>query len=246
LSRIRPGGRFPSFFNDLKDPRQQGTVAYPLDEILLLCLVAVLAGAESFVDIALFGAKKRALLPRFRPFKDGTPAHDHLGDILSVLEPDQYQSALKVDPLSASKICMPKHIMGRQISRKPGHGVIFFTRFPSITPRSLPTITAANANCGRPIPTAMSPAGSAPACDPTCSPEAVPSSGPPLGRACTSIRPSKSPCRANLTSHRVEQIPEIFAGARSARITEPASRVRIAFAAACPEAELFASLSRCA
>jgi hypothetical protein len=31
----------------------------------------------------------------------------------------------------------------------------------------------------------------------------------------------------------------------AARITETASRVRIAFAAACPEAALFASLARC-
>ena len=49
---------FLSYFKDLKDPRQQGKVTYPLDEILLLCLLAVLAGAETFVDIALFGCKK--------------------------------------------------------------------------------------------------------------------------------------------------------------------------------------------
>src|SRR4051812_40221830 len=30
-------------------------------------------GAETFVDIARFGAKKLALLRRFRPFRDGTP-----------------------------------------------------------------------------------------------------------------------------------------------------------------------------
>src|SRR3954462_4220984 len=77
---------FLSYFKDLKDSRQQGKVTYPLEEILLLCLLAVLAGAETFVDIALFVCKKRDLLPRFRPFKDGTPAHDHLGDILAVLE----------------------------------------------------------------------------------------------------------------------------------------------------------------
>ena len=35
---------------------------YPLDEVLLLCLLAVLAGAETFVDIALFGEKKLDLL----------------------------------------------------------------------------------------------------------------------------------------------------------------------------------------
>jgi DDE_Tnp_1-associated len=61
-------------------------VTYPLDEILLLCLLAVLAGAETFVDIALFGSKKLDLLRRFRPFKDGTQAHDHLGDILAGLD----------------------------------------------------------------------------------------------------------------------------------------------------------------
>jgi predicted transposase YbfD/YdcC len=83
---------FLSHFKGLKDPRQQGEVTHPLDEILLLCLLAVLAGAESVVDIALFGCKKRELLRRFRPFKDGTPAHHHLGDILAVLDAEQFQS----------------------------------------------------------------------------------------------------------------------------------------------------------
>lgn len=82
---------FLRYFKDLQDPRQQGKIAYPLDEILLLCLLAVLAGAECFTEIALFGTKKLALLRRFRPFKDGTPAHDHLGDILATLDAEQFQ-----------------------------------------------------------------------------------------------------------------------------------------------------------
>src|SRR5208337_3487949 len=82
---------FLSYFNDLQDPRQPGKVTYPLDEILLLCLLAVLAGAESFTEIALFGVKKLEFLRRFRPFKDGTPAHDHLGDILAVPDAEQFQ-----------------------------------------------------------------------------------------------------------------------------------------------------------
>ena len=82
---------FLSHFRDLKDPRQQAKVAYPLEEILLLCLLAVLAGAQTITDIALFGRKKLDLLRRFRPFAHGTPAHDHLGDILAVLDPEQFQ-----------------------------------------------------------------------------------------------------------------------------------------------------------
>jgi hypothetical protein len=82
---------FLSFFKDLHDPRQRGKVCYKLEEILLLCLLAVLAGAETITDIALFGVKKRDLLRRFRPFRDGTPTHDHLGDILAALDGEQFQ-----------------------------------------------------------------------------------------------------------------------------------------------------------
>jgi hypothetical protein len=82
---------FLRFFKDLEDPRQQSKVTYPLDEILLLCLLVVLAGAAAVIDIALFGCKKRDLLRRLRPFKDGTPAHDHLGDIPVVLDAEQFR-----------------------------------------------------------------------------------------------------------------------------------------------------------
>jgi predicted transposase YbfD/YdcC len=85
----------PRFFwiisNDLPDPRQCGKVYYTLDEVLLLCLLAVLAGAETVTDIARFGRKKLDLLRRFRPFVHGTPSHDHLGDILAMLNPEKFQ-----------------------------------------------------------------------------------------------------------------------------------------------------------
>src|SRR5674476_324695 len=61
---------FLDHFRELPDPRQRGKVLYPLDEILLLCLLAVLAGAETFVDFALFSQMKREFLRRFRPFGD--------------------------------------------------------------------------------------------------------------------------------------------------------------------------------
>jgi predicted transposase YbfD/YdcC len=82
---------FLDYFKDLPDPRQRGKVIYPLDEVLLFCLLAVLGGAETFVDIARFGEKKIALLRRFRPFRDGTPSHDHLGDIFATLDAAQFQ-----------------------------------------------------------------------------------------------------------------------------------------------------------
>ncbi|MGZ9093115.1 MAG: ISAs1 family transposase [Rhodoplanes sp.] len=82
---------FLDHFETLADPRQRGKVVYGLDEVLLLCLLAVLAGAESIVDIARFGEKKLALLRRFRPFAWGTPSHDQLGTILATLDAVAFQ-----------------------------------------------------------------------------------------------------------------------------------------------------------
>jgi len=82
---------FLKHFSSLLDHRQAGKVTYPLDEVLLLSLLAVLAGADTFVDIARFGTKKLDLLRRFRPFGDGTPSHDHLGDIFATLDADHFQ-----------------------------------------------------------------------------------------------------------------------------------------------------------
>ena len=88
-------------FEDMDDPRQPGKVWYPLDEVLLLCLVAVLAGAESWVEIAEFGKKKTGLLRRFRPFAKGTPSHDQLGDLFAALDAEQFQTCF-IDWTSAA------------------------------------------------------------------------------------------------------------------------------------------------
>lgn len=82
---------FLFFFKEMPDHRQPGKIIYPLDEILLLCLLAVLAGAETFTDIARFGEKKLPLLRRFRAYTNGTPAHDHLGDIFAMLDADAFR-----------------------------------------------------------------------------------------------------------------------------------------------------------
>ena len=82
---------FLESFEALDDPRQRAKVLYPLDEILLLVLLGVVAGCECWVEIARFGEKKLDLLRRFRPFTDGTPSHDQLGDIFASLDAEQFQ-----------------------------------------------------------------------------------------------------------------------------------------------------------
>jgi hypothetical protein len=125
---------FLCHFNDLLDPRQRGKVTYPLAEVLLLALLGGLAGADSFVEIARFGDKKLDLLRRFRPFRDGTPSHDHLGDIFATLDAEHFQrcfvawvgsvtrapaGVIAIDGLTSHRSIPPKE---RQQGRDP-HGL---------------------------------------------------------------------------------------------------------------------------
>lgn len=82
---------FLDYFKALPDPRQQAKVIYRFDELLLVSLLAVLAGAEGFTDIARFGEKKLGLLRRFLPFANGVPAHDRLGEVFAALDAEAFR-----------------------------------------------------------------------------------------------------------------------------------------------------------
>ena len=120
---------FLECFVGFPDPRQRGKVTYPLAEVLLLCLLAVLAGAEGFVDIARFGKKKIELLRRFLPFKHGTPSHDQLGDIFAALDAAEFQRRFiawvaKVTGVSADVIAIDGKTVRRSSHKRQGKAAI--------------------------------------------------------------------------------------------------------------------------
>ena len=88
------GGKldFLEHFSVLADPRQALKVLYPLDEVLLLTLCAVLCGADGWVSVAMFGQRKLAFLRRYLPFGKGTPSHDQLGLIFGALDAAAFQT----------------------------------------------------------------------------------------------------------------------------------------------------------
>lgn len=78
------------FFAQLPDPRQPGKVLYPLQEIILTALCAVICGADSFVEFEEFGNAKIEFLSRLLPFKNGIPSHDTFGAVFSNIDPKQF------------------------------------------------------------------------------------------------------------------------------------------------------------
>jgi predicted transposase YbfD/YdcC len=90
-----PASAAPSFlthFAAINDPRQAGKVLYPLPEILLLLLCATIAGADDFVEIALWGNEHLDFLRRFLRYQRGIPSHDVLCDVIAAIDPEAFKT----------------------------------------------------------------------------------------------------------------------------------------------------------
>jgi predicted transposase YbfD/YdcC len=92
MGQMAAGKALLDHFAVLDDPRQQAKVLYPLPEIVLLLLCATLAGADDFVEIALWGRQNLAFLRRFQPYAHGIPSHDTVGEVIRVLDPGLFKA----------------------------------------------------------------------------------------------------------------------------------------------------------
>lgn len=79
-------------FEQVEDPRVDRTKAHSLYNILVITLCAVLCGADTWTDVALFGRTKRAWLETFLNLPNGIPSHDTFGRVFSRLDPQQLEA----------------------------------------------------------------------------------------------------------------------------------------------------------
>jgi hypothetical protein len=85
--------RLRDHFAELTDPRRR-PVIYPLINIVVIAICAVICGADDFVAIAEFGEKKRRWLSQFLDLKSGIPSHDRFNAILAAIKPAEFEKCL--------------------------------------------------------------------------------------------------------------------------------------------------------
>jgi predicted transposase YbfD/YdcC len=85
--------RIQDHFAELSDPRRR-EVMYPLVNVVVIAICAVICGADDFVAIARFGRTKREWLERFLDLKGGIPSHDRFNAIFAALRPAEFESCL--------------------------------------------------------------------------------------------------------------------------------------------------------
>src|SRR5262245_44800627 len=74
-------------FADLPDPRVERTKRHQLLDILTIAVCAVIGGADSWVDIELYGRSKEGWLRTFLSLPHGIPSHDTFSRVFARLDP---------------------------------------------------------------------------------------------------------------------------------------------------------------
>ena len=81
-------------FCSIIDPRKDNhNKLHLLTDIIVLTILAVLCGAESFTEIEAFGKAKEEWLKTFLPLPHGIPSHDTLGNLFARLNPQALQAS---------------------------------------------------------------------------------------------------------------------------------------------------------
>lgn len=85
--------RIHDHFAELTDPRRR-EVVYPLINVVVIAVCAVICGADDFVAIAKFGRTKREWLARFLDLTNGIPSHDRFNAIFAAIKPAEFEKCL--------------------------------------------------------------------------------------------------------------------------------------------------------
>ena len=79
-------------FGALADPRCAGKVEHRLTDILVIAVCAVIACAESWDDIALYGRSKLDWLRSFLELPNGIPSHDTFRRVFMLIDPEAFEA----------------------------------------------------------------------------------------------------------------------------------------------------------
>jgi predicted transposase YbfD/YdcC len=91
----RPDLSIRKCFAKLKDPRRRHRRLHDLQDIIVIAVCAVIAGAQDWQEVETFGRKREGWLSRFLKLTNGVPSHDTFERVFDRLQPQAFQACFR-------------------------------------------------------------------------------------------------------------------------------------------------------
>lgn len=82
---------FLRFFGDVPDPRTGNFITHKLHDLIVIAVLAVICGADGWVQVAFWGRCKAKWLATFLDLPGGIPSHDTFDRVFRLLDPDRFE-----------------------------------------------------------------------------------------------------------------------------------------------------------
>ena len=99
-----------SIFSQIDDPRRDLTKLHQLNDILLIGIISVICGADSWNEMELYAQEKEDFLRTFLDLPNGIPSHDTFNRVFSAIDSSQFEACFIEWVKSISKL-VPKEVI---------------------------------------------------------------------------------------------------------------------------------------
>lgn len=102
--------RFLEEFSVIEDPRVEGLVTYPLNEILLVTLCGVLSGNQDWEEIECWGEHSLKWLKQFLPFENGIPKAQTFNRVFNAINSKTFRDCFENWVKNLGVCVLNKHV----------------------------------------------------------------------------------------------------------------------------------------
>lgn len=118
-------GSFLKHFDKLEDPRTEThNKRHSLNDILVIAILAIIGGADTWVDVCEFAESKEDWLTTFLELPNGIPSHDTFGRVFALLNPEVFEQCF-CEWIASLSIDISKEIIaidGKSVRRAHAKG----------------------------------------------------------------------------------------------------------------------------
>jgi hypothetical protein len=88
---LKTTDKLKSIFGQIDDPRRDLTKLHQLNDILLIGIISVICGADSWNEMELYAQEKEDFLRTFLDLPNGIPSHDTFNRVFSAIDSKQFE-----------------------------------------------------------------------------------------------------------------------------------------------------------